>query len=68
MAIVSEITVGFKARLENVLDQVCIEAPDGGSHEMRCIPATIATLVGILHGHGRIPVTTRGAKHLSWLP
>jgi hypothetical protein len=31
----SEITAGFKARLEYVLDQVCIDASDGGSHEMR---------------------------------
>jgi hypothetical protein len=32
---VSEISSGFKARLEYVLDQICVEAPDGGSHEMR---------------------------------
>ncbi|MGF6310703.1 MULTISPECIES: hypothetical protein [unclassified Bradyrhizobium] len=31
----SEISAGFKARLEFVLDQTCVEAPDGGSHEMR---------------------------------
>ena len=35
VAIVSEITAGFKARLEYVLDQVCADASDGGSHEMR---------------------------------
>jgi hypothetical protein len=39
VAIVSVITAGFKARLEYVLDQVCMEAPDGGSHEMRCFVA-----------------------------
>jgi hypothetical protein len=32
---VSEISSGFKARLEYVLDQICVEAPDGGSHAMR---------------------------------
>jgi hypothetical protein len=32
---VSEISSGFKARLEYVLDQICVEAPDGGGHEMR---------------------------------
>jgi dihydroxyacetone kinase len=31
----SKITAGFKVRLEYVLDQVCIGASDGGSHEMR---------------------------------
>ena len=31
----SEITAGFKARLEYFLDQVCIDASDGGSPEMR---------------------------------
>src|ERR1700753_2612365 len=31
----SEINSGFKARLEYVLNQICVEAPDGGSHEMR---------------------------------
>jgi hypothetical protein len=31
----SEITAGFKARLEYVLHQVCIDASAGGSHEMR---------------------------------
>lgn len=31
---VSEISSGFKARLEYVLDQICVEA-HGGSHEMR---------------------------------
>jgi hypothetical protein len=35
VAIVSKITAGFKARLEYVLDQVCIETSDGGSDEMR---------------------------------
>jgi hypothetical protein len=31
----SEVTPGFKARLEYVLDQVCVGAPDSGSQEMR---------------------------------
>jgi hypothetical protein len=31
----AEVSSGFKARLEYVLDQVCVEAPRGGSHEMR---------------------------------
>jgi hypothetical protein len=31
----SEVSAGFKARLEYVLDQICIETRDGGSHEMR---------------------------------
>lgn len=31
----SDISSGFKTRLEYVLDQICVEAPDGGSHEMR---------------------------------
>jgi hypothetical protein len=31
----SEVTSGFKTRLEYVLDQICVGAPDGGSHEMR---------------------------------
>jgi ribosomal protein S7 len=32
----SEISnTGFKTRLEYVLDQICAETKDGGSHEMR---------------------------------
>jgi hypothetical protein len=34
VATMSEITAGFSARLEYVLDQVCIDAPDGGQQEM----------------------------------
>jgi hypothetical protein len=30
-----EVSSGFKARLEYVLDQICINLPDGGSHELR---------------------------------
>jgi hypothetical protein len=33
--VMSEGTLGFKARLEYVLDQVCVGALDTGSHEMR---------------------------------
>jgi hypothetical protein len=32
---VNEINSGFKARLECVLDRICVEARDGGSHAMR---------------------------------
>ena len=32
---VAEITEGFKARLEYVLDQVCADLPAGGNHEAR---------------------------------
>jgi hypothetical protein len=35
----SEISTGFKARLEYVLDQICVETKHGGSHEMRCFIA-----------------------------
>jgi hypothetical protein len=35
----SEISTGFKARLEYVLDQICAETEHGGSHEMRCFIA-----------------------------
>jgi hypothetical protein len=35
MDLMSEISTQFKARLEYVLDDVCIGMPDGGSHEMR---------------------------------
>jgi hypothetical protein len=31
----SEISMGFKTRLEYVLDQICAETRHGGSHEMR---------------------------------
>jgi hypothetical protein len=31
----SDISSGFKTRLEYVLDQICVVSPDGGSHEMR---------------------------------
>jgi dihydroxyacetone kinase len=31
----SEISSGFKTRLEFVLDQICVETMHGGSHEMR---------------------------------
>jgi hypothetical protein len=31
----SEVSSGFKARLEYVLDQICDETVHGGSHEMR---------------------------------
>jgi hypothetical protein len=31
----SEVSTGFKARLEYVLDQICAETEHGGSHEMR---------------------------------
>jgi hypothetical protein len=31
----SEVSTGFKARLEYVLDQICVETEHGGSHEMR---------------------------------
>jgi hypothetical protein len=31
----SEVSTGFKTRLEYVLDQICINARHGGSHEMR---------------------------------
>jgi hypothetical protein len=35
----SKVSAGFKARLEYVLDQVCVELADGGSHEMRSFVA-----------------------------
>jgi hypothetical protein len=35
----SEVSTGFKARLEYVLDQICAETQHGGSHEMRCFVA-----------------------------
>jgi hypothetical protein len=35
VATTSEITARSKTRLEYVLDQVCIDESDGGSHEMR---------------------------------
>jgi hypothetical protein len=35
----SEVSTGFKARLEYVLDQICVETQFGGSHEMRCFVA-----------------------------
>ena len=35
----SEISTGFKARLEYVLDQICAETIHGGSHEMRSFVA-----------------------------
>jgi hypothetical protein len=31
----SEVSAGFKARLEYLLDQICAETEHGGSHEMR---------------------------------
>jgi hypothetical protein len=31
----AEVSSGLKSRLEYVLDQVCVEVPAGGSHEMR---------------------------------
>jgi molybdenum-dependent DNA-binding transcriptional regulator ModE len=31
----SEVSTGFKTRLEYVLDQICVETRHGGSHEMR---------------------------------
>jgi hypothetical protein len=31
----SEMSAGFKTRLEYVLDQICVETRHGGSHEMR---------------------------------
>jgi hypothetical protein len=31
----SEVSTGFKMRLEYVLDQICAETRHGGSHEMR---------------------------------
>jgi hypothetical protein len=31
----SEVSTGFKTRLEYVLDQICVEIRHGGSHEMR---------------------------------
>jgi hypothetical protein len=31
----SEVSTGFKTRLEYVLDQICAETRHGGSHEMR---------------------------------
>jgi hypothetical protein len=34
-----EVSAGFKARLEYVLDQVCMGVPDGGSHELRRLVA-----------------------------
>lgn len=35
----NQVSPGFKARLEYVLDQVCVAAPDGRSHEMRSFVA-----------------------------
>lgn len=35
----TELTSGFKARLEYVLDQACLGTPGGGSHEMRSFVA-----------------------------
>jgi hypothetical protein len=35
----SEVSTGFKTRLEYVLDQICAETEHGGSHEMRCFIA-----------------------------
>lgn len=35
----SELTSGYKARLEFVLDQVCAELPAGGDHESRAFIA-----------------------------
>jgi len=35
----NQVSPGFKARLEYVLNQVCFAAPDGGSHEMRSFVA-----------------------------
>jgi hypothetical protein len=33
--VMSEVSTGFKTRLEYVLDQICAETVHGGSHEMR---------------------------------
>jgi hypothetical protein len=35
----NEVSAGFKARLEYVLDQACADVPGGGSHEMRRLAA-----------------------------
>jgi dihydroxyacetone kinase len=35
----SEISAGFKTRLEYILDQICVETRNGGSHEMRRLVA-----------------------------
>jgi hypothetical protein len=35
----SELSAGFKTRLEYVLDQICAETRHGGSHEMRSFVA-----------------------------
>ena len=34
-SVMSELSTGFKTRLEYVLDQICAETRHGGSHEMR---------------------------------
>jgi hypothetical protein len=39
MTTMSELSTGFKMRLEYVLDQICAEARHGGSHEMRSFVA-----------------------------
>jgi hypothetical protein len=36
---VSELTAGYKARLEYVLDQVCADLPVGGDHASRAFIA-----------------------------
>jgi hypothetical protein len=45
----SEVSAGFKTRLEYVLDQICAETRHGGSHEMRSFIAAqlmVATQAG----------------------
>lgn len=45
----SEVSAGFKTRLEYVLDEICAETRHGGSHEMRSFIAAqlmVATQAG----------------------
>jgi hypothetical protein len=58
----SEMSTGFKARLEYVLDQICAETEHGGSHEMRCLIAE-QLIAAAQTGERSVDGLTKVARH-----
>jgi hypothetical protein len=57
----SEMSTGFKARLEYVLDQICAETEHGGS-EMRCLIAE-QLIAAAQTGERSVDGLTKVARH-----
>jgi hypothetical protein len=57
----SDVSAGFKTRLEYVLDQICAETRHGGSHEMRSFIAA-QLMVATQAGEGSLDRLTEVAR------